>query len=374
MKQTRSIFFTTIRSQFLDILQSKSWGIVFVIFSIIAAHNRVNAETAVPPPVVNTQEIVQKVTKELDKDNGASESEKIIAITDSFLGSGTYPFVSAQELFNKAIQTGNNGYFLLSIQDTEDYTKGHIPGAFNIPFNKLAQKSSLANIPKDRKVVVICYNGHTANAAALFLNQIGYDASPMLMGMSAWNVASPGLGKRKPYAGSAGYAISTESTMPPALRSEVPAVLTGKKALKEIVIARTDAYLSAKQPLEIAPSEVYEKAIKNGDPGYFLLSVQRAEDYSKGHVPGAMNIPYNEIAKKENLEKLPRDKKIVVVCYIGHLAGAVSMFLNQLGYEAYDMRYGTMGWNDTTDGLGPKKPYLPAIVSSMGYPTSAGSK
>ena len=42
----------------------------------------------------------------------------------------------------------------------------------------------------------------------------------------------------------------------------------------------------------------------------------------KGHVPGAYNIPYKEIAKIANLEKLPTDKTIVVYCYTGHTAAA----------------------------------------------------
>jgi rhodanese-related sulfurtransferase len=158
--------------------------------------------------------------------------------------------------------------------------------------------------------------------------------------------------------------------MPPPARGEVPVVKTGKKTSEEIIIARTDAYLTSKQPLEITTSEVYEKVLN--DPAYFLLSIQAADDYQKGHVPGAANIPYYEIARKENLAKLPSDKKIVVICYIGHYGGAVSMFLNQLGYEAYDMQYGTMGWNDTTDGLGPRKPLLPSIIRSQEYMTIDG--
>ena len=36
---------------------------------------------------------------------------------------------------------------------------------------------------------------------------------------------------------------------------------------------------------------------------YTIVSVRAAADYAKGHVPGAINIPWKDIAKAENLKK-----------------------------------------------------------------------
>ena len=96
--------------------------------------------------------------------------------------------------------------------------------------------------------------------------------------------------------------------------------------------------------------------------------------YTKGHVPGAIKIPVNDLAKVETLRQLPRDKKIVLVCYVGHWAGSAALFLNQLGYEAYDMRFGTLGWNDTTDGLGKAKEYLVSLEKSLSLPVEKGQR
>jgi len=134
---------------------------------------------------------------------------------------------------------------------------------------------------------------------------------------------------------------------------------------REIIIARTRAILADERNLFIDRGEVYARADQGGDSGYFLVSLQRPEDYAKGHVPGAINIPFSEIAKADSLRKLPHDKKIVLICYVGHWAGSAALLLNQLGYEAYDMRFGTLGWNNTTDGLGEAKGYLTSLGKSL---------
>jgi len=60
----------------------------------------------------------------------------------------------------------------------------------------------------------------------------------------------------------------------------------------------------------------------------------------------------------------------VTICYTGHTASYTAMLLNQLGYEAYSMKFGTMAWNDATTGLGANfKPY----IKSAGYEVSTGS-
>jgi len=41
-----------------------------------------------------------------------------------------------------------------------------------------------------------------------------------------------------------------------------------------------------------------------------------------------------------NLEKLPRDKEIVIICYVGHSAGQALVMPRLLGYNAVVLKYG----------------------------------
>lgn len=319
-------------------------------------------ETPAAPAVADNQQ------------TGVSDSVRIIEAANAYLTSdkGKTPTISVQDVYNKIVKGGDSSYFLVSVQKPEDYAKGHVPGAVNIPFSQIAKKENLAKLPKDKKLVIICYTGHTASYTSMFLNELGYEAYVMKFGTMAWNDTTAGLGASfKPYTESADLPVDTSVAEAPAA-NELPVVSTGQSSPEDVIIAATDAYLSSdkgKVPT-ISVQDVNEKVVKGGDTGYLLLSVQKPEDYAKGHVPGAINIPFNQIAREENLKKLPRDKKIVTICYTGHTASYTAMLLNQLGYEAYSMKFGTMAWNDKTAGLGASfKPY----VKSAGYEVSTGS-
>ncbi len=68
------------------------------------------------------------------------------------------------------------------------------------------------------------------------------------------------------------------------------------------------------------------------------------QDFDSGHIPGAIFIPYNEVFKPENLKKIPKDKKIVIVCQMGATAALTVVPLRMLGYDAYSMLVGMSGW------------------------------
>jgi len=281
------------------------------------------------------------------------------------------PYIMAEEVYEKIVKGGDKSYFLVSLQSPDGFAKGHVPGAINIPFQTIADKQVLKLLPKNRKIVLTCDDGHRSMAASLYLNQLGYDSTAMPMGLSHWNASASGI--ESPYVSSAAYPVSTDSITATA-NNKVPVIRSKGKNHREVVVDRTKTVLSTGRSLFIDRSEIYEKVVKGSDNNYFLVSIQRPEDYAKGHVPGAINIPFNELSKIESLGKLPADKKIVVICYIGHMAGAASLLLNQLGYEAYDLRFGTLGWNDTTEGLGQSKEFLVSLATSLNYPVEKSAR
>lgn len=89
--------------------------------------------------------------------------------------------------------------------------------------------------------------------------------------------------------------------------------------------------------------------IRRGDP-LFLMDVRDTEDYREGHIPNSINIPMEDIG--DFFYQLPRDRKIIVICYTGQLAGQVVGILSSLGYEAYSL-YGGMinGWQKAGKGI-----------------------
>jgi len=112
--------------------------------------------------------------------------------------------------------------------------------------------------------------------------------------------------------------------------------------------------------------------ITDGDPNNdpIIISVRKAEDYAKGHIPGAVNISFTSIAKKENLQKLDPDKQIVVYCYTGRTGSQATAILNVLGYDAKNLLWGMSGW--TTDPVVAAKRFDPDTSPDYPFATGAG--
>lgn len=64
-----------------------------------------------------------------------------------------------------------------------------------------------------------------------------------------------------------------------------------------------------------------------------ILDVRSPEEYEEGHIPGAINIPYDLMA--ENLASLEsqRDDEIVVYCRTGRRAEIAEGVLREAGFE-----------------------------------------
>ena len=296
---------------------------------------------------------------------GSGEAAQIIEVTNNYLNTGKAPTISVEDVYNNVIMGKDPGYQILSIRKPEHYALGHLQGALNVQFGQIYKKENLDKLDKNKKIVVVCYTGHTASQAAMFLNQLGYEAYAMKFSMMGWTNDSSILAQN-PFTKAADYPVETKiNTAEPI--NDLPAFSTGLEDAAEIIAARTEAYLTTGRAPTISVEDVYNNAVVNKDPGYFLLSIRKPEDYAKGHVPGAVNIPFAQLAKEESLKKLPPDKKIVVICYTGHTASYATMFLNQLGYEAYAMKFGMMGWTSDTNVLA-----LTPFTGAPGYPTVSG--
>lgn len=81
------------------------------------------------------------------------------------------------------------------------------------------------------------------------------------------------------------------------------------------------------------------------NPGidHTLVDVRTVEEYKQGHMPGAINIPLDQLAAK--IGKVPRDKPVVVVCATGNRSRGGSKAFVTAGYEAvFNLKGGTMAW------------------------------
>jgi len=90
----------------------------------------------------------------------------------------------------------------------------------------------------------------------------------------------------------------------------------------------------------ITPPELKEYMKKHKKNKYMLLDVRKPAAFKKGHIRGAKNIYWLDLLKEKNIKKLPKDKKIFIVCYLGHTSSQVLVMLKMLGYDATSVKFG----------------------------------
>ncbi|MCT4542245.1 MAG: rhodanese-like domain-containing protein [Vallitalea sp.] len=88
---------------------------------------------------------------------------------------------------------------------------------------------------------------------------------------------------------------------------------------------------------KIKQDEFIAKVKANED--MIILDIRSDKDYKKGHVKGAINVPWGP-AIAENLTKISQDKDVYVYCYSGQTAGQAVMTLNLAGIKAKSVNLG----------------------------------
>ena len=63
-----------------------------------------------------------------------------------------------------------------------------------------------------------------------------------------------------------------------------------------------------------------------------MLDLRTPQEFSSGHIPGAVNIPVDDL--RTRLEEIPRDRKIVAYCQVGQRNYLATRILLQPGFSA----------------------------------------
>jgi glyoxylase-like metal-dependent hydrolase (beta-lactamase superfamily II)/rhodanese-related sulfurtransferase len=92
---------------------------------------------------------------------------------------------SAPAVEAAGIEQVDRSSLLVDVREPEEYVHGHVPGAINIPQAEIA--SRLGELPRDRRVLVICQLGMRSLRSAQFLKQAGFtQVATVTGGTSAW--------------------------------------------------------------------------------------------------------------------------------------------------------------------------------------------
>jgi len=116
---------------------------------------------------------------------------------------------------------------------------------------------------------------------------------------------------------------------------------------------------------EIAPAQLREQ-LASGADALVILDVRRRDEYEAGHVPGAINIPHDEIGARLAELEASKDKPIVAYCGSGKRAAIALQALHQAGFTRLMHLTGDMpGWE-------PEPAGEPSRTAALAQPVPAG--
>ena len=115
--------------------------------------------------------------------------------------------------------------------------------------------------------------------------------------------------------------------------------------------AKAKTYFENKLAFTTSPVEV-DRWLKMDHNTINVVDVREAEDFAKGHIPGAINLPRD---RWNSLEGLQKDKTNVVYCYTQtcHLAANACANFAGKGYPVMELEGGFESWKENELDIEP---------------------
>lgn len=99
--------------------------------------------------------------------------------------SGGVAEIGAEEAYRRL--QGDAAPLMVDVRQVFEARSGGVPGAVNIPLTEIGRR--LAELPRERPILVICRSGHRSPLAARQLKRAGYDVTHVAGGTMAWQAA-----------------------------------------------------------------------------------------------------------------------------------------------------------------------------------------
>ena len=126
--------------------------------------------------------------------------------------------------------------------------------------------------------------------------------------------------------------------------------------LADLELAYAPPFGSAKDPVNmlgyisenvlsgITPTVQWSEVEQKVSEGYTILDVRSTGEVDQGTLPGAINLPIDEI--REHNEEIPKGK-ILVTCQVGQRGHAATRLLRELGHDAVNLDGGYVTWSNS---------------------------
>lgn len=133
-----------------------------------------------------------------------------------------------------------------------------------------------------------------------------------------------------------------------------------------IMAALINAFSSCgKEKNNLGPCSEFEKVVQLTDP-LVILDVRTPEEFQAGHIPGAININFNDGDFTENVEKtIPKGMNVALYCKSGNRSAKANDALAGKGFCITELEGGILAW---------EKAELPVTNGNMDIYTTPDGK
>ncbi len=124
--------------------------------------------------------------------------------------------------------------------------------------------------------------------------------------------------------------------------------------LADLELAYAPPFSSAKDPVNmlgyiaenlltgLVESVHWHEVEDHAEQGYLLVDVRTAGEFARGSLPGAINVPVDEL--RERLDELG-EKDVVVICQVGQRGHVAARLLRDFGFNAKNLSGGYQTWH-----------------------------
>ena len=206
-------------------------------------------------------------------------------------------------------------FLILDLRAPDVYAEKHVQGAVNMSIVALAE--NIANLPRDKTLLLYCYTGQSSALAMVPLKAYGYQAIFINGGFAQIEKA--------------GILMDNKPVMFVPAKNEKSSDPRQAEILKGIqanllAIARQHTV----KTLVVADQDVKELTTDSPQK-YAFVDLRPATDFAKGHIKGAISAPLAELRSRVTM--LPKDKRLVLCCKSGQLAAMSTAPLTAEGFK-----------------------------------------
>ncbi len=241
---------------------------------------------------------------------------------------------------------------LVDIRKVEEYREGHIPDSINLTFN--AWRTMEGNIgcqlpQKDELADTVCSVGAEQDSRVIIIGKTERDVDLVNTTRVAWTLR---------YAGLRNLSILEGGYNKWANESRQVTTKPTRRAKSNLKCNWNDRVLASRKDVAASCAGKAAAAIIDTRPeGQFTGRESCPSVRKKGHIPGAINLPYSFVFTKEGMFKSKdylqgvasknvgenRDREIIVVCSNGQFASSWWFVLSEmLGYRDVRIYDGSM--------------------------------